>query len=289
MGPRMRRAAWPVTFALTALSFLSLVACPGGDAPYTHHVDAGLDADADAGAEARAPATDGAADGDAAGRDAGDAATDAALASGTGALCGVNGRDDCGPFSTCDPMLGCVECANDDECPLAAKHCIAGACAACTVDATGAAIGCPASAPSCWPADHLCHPPCAGGGGPSACPAKAPICEPVSGECHGCDADKDCSPGVCSPVTKQCVQCVHDADCGGASPRCDVARGACVACASNDDCGLREPVCDPASRACRVGCTGDAQCPGERCDPATAVCVAAAVDGGADASDAARD
>jgi hypothetical protein len=282
----MRSALGHVARALTGLFFSSLTACPGGDAPYTHHLDGG-DGGGDGDVHDGGDPSDATHAGDDGTKDApADTQPDGQTASGTGARCGVNGRNDCGPFMACDAVLGCVECASDDECPLAAKHCVAGACGECATGADAAAIGCPAGAPSCWPADHVCHPKCAG---PASCPATAPMCDPASGECRGCDLDADCAPRVCSPITRQCVQCVRDADCGGGEPRCDVARAVCVACASDDDCGIAEPVCDPARRACRVGCTSDAQCPGERCDPATALCVAAAVDAGSDATDAARE
>ena len=262
------------------LSVLLLTGCPGGDAPFTHATDAGDGGD---GGDARAATEAGDAHEDA--DDAGDTGAIAPPA-GSGARCGVNGRNDCGPFEICDPARGCLECAIDKDCPLSSRYCVAGACASCRaaeVDAGGLVEGCTASAPVCWPGDHACHAACASAAG---CPAAAHVCDVATGECRGCNDASDCTKGVCSPVTHACVECIADADCGGALPRCDLVAKTCTECASNDDCGLKAPICDPRARRCRVGCTSDAQCPGQRCEGAAAVCVATvdagAADGGAD-------
>jgi len=181
-----------------------------------------------------------------------DAAADAADADvQTGSLCGLDGRDECGPFMACDVELGCVECVRDDQCPAAARFCEVGACVGCRAnvgvgDAADAAT-CPPDAPICFPHDHSCHAPCVGD---TDCPAEAPRCD-VSGTCVGCRADDECAPGVCSSVTRQCVECRVDEDCPVTAPRCRRAVGACVACTSNADCGIAAPICDPATLQCR--------------------------------------
>jgi Cys-rich repeat protein len=229
---------------------------------------------------------------DAADASAADAAEDAPLdgappaqgARGTGAYCGVNGRDDCGPFMACDPAGGCVECVDDAQCPRSAPYCVAGSCVFCReASADGGAppdagSDCPPETPSCFPLDHECHPQCTG---PASCPESAPFCDLASGECWGCRSDGDCASGACDETSRQCVECRVDDDCPAKAPRCRTLHGTCEECASNDDCGLTAPVCDPATFRCRVGCTADAQCPGQRCDPQTALCVPAPHDGGA--------
>jgi hypothetical protein len=260
-----------------ALTMISLCACWNDAPPRAHPADA---APSDGRAEA-ANEQEPEEDASRAWRERdllSDAAADRSIHDGaTGALCGVNGRDDCGPFQLCDAVLGCVECARDDDCPLGARHCVVGACVACEV-----AEDCPASLPSCWPKDHACHAKCAG-----TCPPDAKLC--VSGACWGCATDADCPGARCAPSVRQCVTCLDDTDCTSPTPRCDVRVGACVACDSNDDCGRAAPICDPATRACRVGCTGDAQCPGKRCNPAAAECVSAPADAGTDAPEAGKD
>jgi hypothetical protein len=264
---------------LSSFATIFLFAC-WSDAPIKPHRDAGPDAVTDA------PASVGDDEdtldlGRERGRAGGliDAADEEAPSPpvGTGALCGVNGRDDCGPFQVCDAILGCVACARDDDCTLASPRCVGGACVECAD-----AGDCPASAPSCWPKDHACHPTCT-----ASCPPDAKLC--VSGACWGCRDDADCPGARCSPTTRQCVSCLDDGDCTTGTPRCDVRTALCVACSSNDDCGRAAPVCDPATRACRVGCTSDAQCPGKRCDPATAECVDEPADSGPAPSDAGKD
>lgn len=205
--------------------------------------------------------------GDAPDADLDDAANDGAGSADPGALCGASGRDDCGPYSACDAELGCVECRNDDDCPVAAGHCLLGACVGCRPAMTD----CP-SGTTCWTTDFECHPRCAGLG---SCP-DGTACDESSGACVGCSAEAPCATGVCSPDLRQCVECVSDETCPKARPRCLLARGECAACTSNEDCGVAAPICDPVTFECRTGCTSDAQCPGTTCDVATARCTAAA-------------
>lgn len=249
----------PVAFPLV------LLGCPQGAGVGAPRQDGGADADAHADADV---------DGDAAGEDApSDAAEDAHRSS--GALCGNNGEDLCGPFAVCDATLGCVECERDGDCPAAAGRCLEGRCVACRPNE---ATDCPAGK-ACFSTDFSCHARCAGA---TSCPDGA-TCDETSGRCVGCLIDADCNSGVCSPVTRRCVECVTDATCPAARPRCRRFTGACVACASNDDCGVAAPICDATTFTCREGCASDAQCPGKACDPATATCVERATDAGTDA------
>ncbi len=276
----LARCASTLTLLLSLLFLLVLSACPGGDAPFTRPVDGGHEG-TEGSADARSAPLDAATDNAVSPADAAFDGTRPSASS--GARCGVSGRNDCGPFGLCDPVRGCVECEVDDDCPLAARHCVAGACGECVAGAGAGAVGCSAGAPSCWPLDRTCHAACTS---PSSCPTAAHLCDAMTGECRGCTTTADCTNGVCDPVSRQCVECSTDLDCAADRPRCDVARAVCEACSSNDDCGLAEPICDPASRRCRVGCTSDAQCPGQSCDPRTARCVNAAVDAGPDVADA---
>ncbi|HSO31056.1 MAG TPA: hypothetical protein VLT33_01035 [Labilithrix sp.] len=210
---------------------------------------------------------------------AGDAAGEGSAAAGSGALCGANGRDDCGAFLLCSASLGCVECKRESDCPASAAHCLEGTCVGCRPSVTSNDAGvsdCPSRNEACWASDDECHAAC---GDANPCPAGS-TCDKASGACVGCRADEDCASGVCSPLRKRCVACVTDATCSGARPRCRVLTGTCEACTSNADCGHALPICDPATFTCRLGCTSDAQCPGQQCDAATAKCVALPVDSG---------
>src|SRR5262249_16203198 len=161
-----------------------------------------------------------------------------------------------------------VECETDEDCPLEARHCVHGACAACApasldppADAGAPAGGCTDALPACYPGDQSCHERC---GADPACPPSAQHCDVASGACWRCAIDAEWRSGACAPWSHQCVECTADEQCAGrAKQRCDVLHGVCVACSSNDDCGRSAPICDPATRECRVGCSGDAQCPGE--------------------------
>lgn len=276
-GPRMTtlRAGWLLGFIGLLASLLA--GCPDGAGIGTHGQDGGLDAgDAEAGRESGVSAEAG---------DAG-ASTEAGSSGGSGALCGVNGRNDCGPFLLCDDPLGCVECIHDGDCPVAAAHCLQGTCVGCRPGTSGADAGktdCPATASACWSTDDECHAPCSDAG---PCPAGS-VCDKASGACVGCTSDAECPSGVCSAARRTCVDCVADATCPTSRPRCRVLTGTCEACTTSADCGHAAPVCDPTTFTCRIGCSSDAQCPDQRCDEATATCVDLVLDAGS--SDAATD
>ncbi len=248
--------------ASVALLFpLALIGCPQGtgeeqfvddDAGDGGDADADADADATSGEEDRTDA-------------------DAATSESSGALCGVNGRNQCGPFMTCNTKLGCVECSADGDCPAAARFCLQGQCVGCrpgAADVDGGAGDCPPGQ-ACSSADFECHASCTGAGGCS----EGMSCDETSGACVGCLVPADCPSRVCSKKTRLCVECESDDACSGPRPRCRLFTGTCVACLSNDDCGLSAPICDPITFSCRVGCSSDAQCPGQRCDVDTATCV----------------
>ena len=172
-----------------------------------------------------------------------DAGAEGGSAPSGSALCGVNGRNDCGAFLVCDEAMGCVECAIDAQCPRSAPVCVLGECGGCRCDVE-ADPHCAAEAPACWPSDHACHARCAA---PSDCPSTAPICDGATGQCWGCQSDEDCREGVCSAATKTCVACRADADCRSHTPRCRGRTGTCEQCMANRDCGLAAPICDPTS------------------------------------------
>lgn len=250
--------------ASVAVIPLLVAGCPEGAGLGTPGQDGGADADADAHQDGET--SEGGGDGDGAVPEGGGPTP------GSGALCGPNGRDDCGAFLLCNETLGCVECKQDTDCPAAAAHCLAGTCAGCRPGMSD----CPGGARACWASDNECHPAC---GDAVACPAGT-ACDKASGACVGCSVDTDCASGVCAPATKTCVACIKDATCSGARPRCRILTGTCEACTSNADCGHALPICDPTTFTCRVGCTSDAQCPGQQCDGATAKCVDLPVDAG---------
>lgn len=176
--------------------------------------DADADADADSSSDAEADGPDEA---------SGDDGSVIIVGGGSGALCGANGRNDCGAYALCNPALGCVECLASTDCSAAESVCSGGDCVADT-----------------------------------------------GGECGD---DHPCDSGICSPLTKRCGACAANTDCAGATPRCRILIGKCVACISNDDCGHSAPICDPITYSCRVGCSSDAQCPGQTCDMQSALCV----------------
>lgn len=208
-----------IRFSLVTLS-LFLAGCPQGSANDVFRRDGGDDAgDAEAGV---AEENDG---------------------GGSGALCGADGKDECGSLSACDPELGCVECRTDDDCPIAAAHCLLGACVGCRPGKTD----CPEGS-ACSTADFECRPRCVG---PGTCPSGT-VCDESSGECVGCLGDHACAGMVCSAERRECVECVNDSSCPKSRPRCRIALGQCVRCRSNDDCGLAAPTCDPTTFECRA-------------------------------------
>ena len=211
--------SFSIRFSLVTLS-LFLAGCPQGTANDVFRLDGG-----DGGDDAEA--------GVAEENDAG----------GSGALCGVDGKDECGPRSACDAKLGCVECRSDDDCPIAAAHCLVGVCVGCRPGKTD----CP-DAEACSTEDYSCRPRCTG---PGTCPA-GKACDESSGECVGCLEDSQCAGRVCSAERRECVECVTDDSCPKSKPRCRIATGQCVPCLSNDDCGLAAPTCDPAIFECRA-------------------------------------
>src|SRR5437899_2788092 len=98
------RACWLLGFIGFCAALL--VGCPDGEVGI-HGQDGGADGgDAEAGPES---GTDG--DG---GRS--EASAEGGASIGSGALCGVDGRNECGAFLLCDEKLGCVECKQDDDC-----------------------------------------------------------------------------------------------------------------------------------------------------------------------------
>lgn len=262
--------------ALVGLTPLVLLGCPNGDFPDQRRQDGGAEA-------SDALVGDGDTEAGEGGADAGDPRDDSGPPRGSGALCGANGRNDCGPFHLCMDTLGCVECKQDEDCPVASPRCLQGACVGCRLrggaEDGGADAGmsdCPGAGAACWASDDECHPACSE---QSACPAGT-ACDKSSGECLGCKTDSDCASGVCSQVLHTCVGCVEHSDCPSTHPRCRVLTGTCEACTANVDCGLAAPICDPKTFTCRVGCSTDAQCPGQRCDLAAATCVDIPVDAG---------
>jgi Cys-rich repeat protein len=278
-GRRMTtlRACWLLAFIALLASLLA--GCPDGAGIGVRGQDGGDDAgDAEAGQESGSRSEAGAPE----------ASTEGGSSVGSGALCGANGRNDCGPFLLCDEPLGCVECKHDDDCPAAAAHCLEGTCVGCRPAASapdGGSSDCPAPAGTCWSTDDECHAACSDA---SPCPPGS-SCDKASGACVGCTSDTDCPSGVCSPARRICVECVSDATCPASKPRCRVLTGTCEACTSSFDCGHAAPICDPTTFTCRIGCSTDAQCPGQRCDDATAKCVALPADAGVTDAAAASD
>jgi hypothetical protein len=180
---------------------------------------------------------------------------------GGSALCGVNGTDMCRMGEMCSNTLGCVQCAQDKDCPATDPRCIEGRCQLCATNAD-----CPVAMPACW-ADHRCHAACttnadcmnAGGGG------QLTICDTGTGDCIGCKTNADCTGTMhplCDTATDRCVDCLENKDCGAAAPRCYLGDHMCVECLSNSDCGSAQPICQPGDFTCHAGCTSNSQCSG---------------------------
>lgn len=251
-GASMNERLLSIAFSIAAIIAAPalLVGCPQGQSMRQSGNDGGADADAD-------------------GADASSGATSPAGS----ALCGMNGRNDCGAVSTCDPVLGCVECATDEDCPATAGFCVHGGCARCRPgrELDGGVSDCRGSE-VCHAPDFSCRARCER----SADCARGDVCDEVSGACLGCRSDADCTDAAdgrhCNLAVHRCVACTSNETCPATQPRCRLSTGACVACTSNEDCGRKEPVCDPRTFTCRAGCTGDAHCPGQRCDTKTATC-----------------
>jgi len=178
---------------------------------------------------------------------------------GTGALCGVSGKDECGSLLLCAAGLGCVECRSDDDCPLAAGRCLEGTCVGCRpLGAGGATMSdCPSAATACSTATYECQARCSSSGGAPPCPAGT-ACDNLTGQCVGCTTGADCPTGVCSAPRRTCVECIDDATCPASRPRCRRLTGDCVKCTSDADCGHAAPVCDPRTFTCRVDLSVDA-------------------------------
>jgi hypothetical protein len=228
-----------LSWLVISLSTLLLVGCPQGRAG-TKSTDASAEAEASA-----------------------------ARSDGSGALCGINGQDQCGVQAACDPKLGCVECLGEEDCPATLPRCLQGACVGCRPGIVASDAGPSDCAPgACSTSDYSCHDAC-----PSTACSEGTLCDVASGECLACRDDRDCASGLCSPTVKRCVECFDDASCPGSRPRCRVLAGRCEACISNSDCGRAAPICDPATFTCRAGCSSDVQCPGKQCDLMTARCV----------------
>lgn len=178
-------------------------------------------------------------------------------------LCNVDGGFGCVAPETCDPALGCVECANNPQCAAGAlKFCVRGECEQCSVSAD-----CTGAAQACQPRDHTCVASCTDGG--ANCGNR--ICDTASGACVGCQTSTDCADNnnnkLCDPVTKQCVRCLSNADCTGANAKfCHPTELTCVQCLTHSACpaldGGATQVCDPFDFRCRGGCFTNGDCSG---------------------------
>lgn len=177
---------------------------------------------------------------------------------GCGGSCGA-----CPPGSVCDAGAGtCVGCLTDADCAAS-------------------------------PLGPRCHPTlrtCVGCLNALDCEEAGRIpCDPATHRCAAaCAADADCRTVAgaprCDTAVYQCVACLTGQDCAGtASPFCLTTDKICVACRDDADCPAPDrPVC--RDRAACVECTGDGDCSGWRCDPATDACVECLQD--ADCADA---
>ncbi len=147
----------------------------------------------------------------------------------------------------CDPALGCLECASDNQCPAGSPRCVRGKCEVCASNAD-----CPAATPVCFPDDDRCHGACPA----TSCSGETPYCNTSTGACVGCNSNADCTDPekrLCDSVTFQCVTCTSNADCGAGAPFCYVRKGKCVSCLTNADCPQAAPICDDELE-CGTGC-----------------------------------
>ncbi len=204
----------------------------------------------------------------------------------------------------CDTATGaCVGCLSNTNCTGATPICDATAqtCRACQpADCTGAKPVCETSGTSagqCVQCDTDAN-----------CSGSTPICDATSHSCRGCTANADCASGTnkaCDAATGLCVACMTNTDCSHGV--CDTANHTCQQCLDNTECSNPAPICgssdtcrtcvsDPECQASSSGhacspsgscvqCTAsnETACTGGRvCDVATATCVNAAVDAGAE-------
>ncbi len=185
--------------------------------------------------------------------------------------CRVNGQ---ACTVTCDPQVGCVECAGNSDCGAAKPFCVTGHCYEC-----GASGDC-GTGKACYPATHTCQVACAGPG--SCTNGDTPICDPDTGACVGCINAQDCGAArpICDPAHGQCGQCLANSDCGAAAPICNIAVSRCVQCIVDDqgdagkctdghcvklcqgngDCGGATPLCRSSDGQC-VACLTAKDCP----------------------------
>ena len=185
----------------------------------------------------------------------------------TGDLACVTNADCKGELAVCDPVLGCVACIYDWDCPAAHR---------CDDHQCFKKQECSENAPCEKDSAH-------------------PLCDPIQKVCVGCRLDGDCKDGqrcgasrceateactnsknctvgkVCDRVLGVCVACVGDGDCGAGSA-C-VANSCVPECNSDKVCLGIGLLCDPKLGRC-VECTSQADCPGDYFCSAAGVCMA---------------
>jgi hypothetical protein len=90
-----------------------------------------------------------------------------------------------------------------------------------------------------------------------------------------CTVDSECALGAVCRGNTCMTGCNDERDCPQDKPICDRdGSGGCVACVDDRDCPVPGLTC--IAGECRLTCSGDADCNGGLCDPATHSCVACA-------------
>jgi hypothetical protein len=162
---------------------------------------------------------------------------------------------------TAPDLLGCVECRDNEDCPLSAQ-CCGGVCTGTGGGPGDICIGCGVGGDSCDQgiADTCSNRVCVCGVD-GACEGNTPVCDHVGGGCVQCLLDGDCLANGLGQqcVNNECVQCDEDARDG------QLAHIGCEEASA-------EPICDDGNcRACLTdggdNLLGDADCllrPGDR-------------------------
>lgn len=173
----------------------------------------------------------------------------------------------------------CIECDGNEDCGGTTPICMANTCVGCTSDGQCGGMFCVTTGGNMG-ACATCDPSDNGG-----CSGTTPICAANGSSCGPCTMNAQCSPMFCqtSGATMGACGACDPADNDGCGPTSTTpvcgAGATCTGCTMDAQCtaimagtvcvesGARDGACgecDPME--------GDADCPGETCNAATAMC-----------------
>lgn len=142
----------------------------------------------------------------------------------------------------------CVECFDDDDCPLE-RYCDRGLkrCVDCVGDR-----GCDGDS-VCDGSTNTCQEQCLTPSHPDEyCYDPSLMCDDRSNRCVACRGDGDCTEPqlpYCLESGARCAECEGDFHCPDERPRCDPVLFRCVECTDSRNCQL-PMVCHPQTHEC---------------------------------------